>query len=152
MSPLSVLAAGNTTAERSMFFTVAGDLLPAALYKSIRHQYFGVALSLLASAFGSLLTIAAPGLWNDVTDKISWAVTTDVRTKWDVDFSADNSPSQDSVDFFGWLEHGGQDDESLIWDNVVLPSLRSPLSPMSAQFKVSAGEDTSEYSLVVPSI
>ncbi|KAI0969982.1 hypothetical protein F4678DRAFT_480704 [Xylaria arbuscula] len=148
ISPFSALAAGGASAKRSMLFTVAGDLFPLALYKSIRYLHVGAALSLIASALGNLLTIAVSGLWIDTTDKISATVTAEVQAKWNIDFTADNSPRQDSVSLFEWLEHGGHDDEALIWGNVVLPSLGSSQPSMSSEFDKS----NPEYNLAVPAI
>jgi Protein of unknown function (DUF3433) len=63
LTPFSVLRSGCATSQRTMLFTILGDLPPVALYKAVRHRHFGAALSNVASSIGSVLTIIASGLW-----------------------------------------------------------------------------------------
>ncbi len=125
MTPFSALAAGDATADRTMFFTISGDLPPVALYRAIHHMHLGAALSLVASTVGSLLTIAISGLWFDTAIEISRNVTLGVQSDWNIAFMGRDVESLNSekalphmytINLFNNIEHGRPDDASLIWN------------------------------------
>ncbi|KAI0412439.1 hypothetical protein F5X98DRAFT_322688 [Xylaria grammica] len=152
MTPFSALSTVDATAEHTMLFTIAGDIPPVAMYKAIRHLHFGAGLSLVASTVGSLLTIVSSGLWFGTAVDISRDVTVDVKSDWDVDFTAYKTPNLDTLHLINDLEHGVPDEATLIWGNVVLPRMGNPQPPTSSELRETFKGDTLHYNLAVPAI
>ncbi|KAJ8131949.1 hypothetical protein O1611_g1681 [Lasiodiplodia mahajangana] len=158
ITPFSALAAGDAAPERTMFFSIVGDLPPVALYKSLSNMHFGAALSLIASTVGSLLTIAISGLWFDTAIEISRDITAEVQSDWNFTFMGDNIESAfqyistDTINLFSDLEHGLPDEATLIWDNVVLPRVGNPQSSVTSQLKDTPGGGTPHYNIAVPAV
>ncbi|KAI0454763.1 hypothetical protein F5B21DRAFT_474184 [Xylaria acuta] len=159
MTPFSALAAGDATAERTMFFTIVGDLPPVALYKATYHLHIGAALSLIASTVGSLLTIAISGLWLNTATEISRDVTVEVQSEWNsITFTANsvttlgNSVSSSTIALFNDLEHGYPDEAKLIWGNVVLPRIGNPQPSITSQLRETLNGSTPQYNIAVPAV
>ncbi|TGJ78497.1 hypothetical protein E0Z10_g10262 [Xylaria hypoxylon] len=152
MTPFSALAAGDATAERTMFFTIAGDIPPVALYKAAQHMHFGAALSLVASTVGSLLTIVTSGLWFDTAIEISRDVAVEIQSAWSIDFTGNRSPSHDTEALINDLQHGGPDVATLIWGNVVLPMISNVQPSITSESNNTFNGDTLRYNIAVPAI
>ncbi|KAI0097369.1 hypothetical protein GGR51DRAFT_578174 [Nemania sp. FL0031] len=152
IAPFSALTAGDATAEHAMLFAVVGDLPPVALYKAILQMHIGVALSLVASTVGSLLTIAISGLWFDTTIEISRDVTVDVQSAWNINFDRESSVDNDTINYFDGLENGSPDEATLIWDNVVLPRIGNPQPSITSEFREILDDSTVQYDITVPAI
>ncbi|KAF2965029.1 hypothetical protein GQX73_g8536 [Xylaria multiplex] len=152
MTPFGALAAGDANPERTILFTIAGDIPPVALYKVIRHMHLGAALSLTASTLGGLLTIVASGLWFSTVTAISRGVTVELQSDWNVDFTGQNSPNSDTMRLLGELEHGSPDDATLIWGDVVLPRIGNPQPSMSSDLKETFDSGSLQYNIAVPAI
>ncbi|KAI0964803.1 hypothetical protein F4678DRAFT_486129 [Xylaria arbuscula] len=151
MTPFSALAAGAATPERTIFFNIAGDTLPIALYKAIYHRHFGAALSLTASTVGSLLTVVTSGLWVNTAIQISRDVTAESQSDWNADFTGNRTVSDDTMIILYDIEHGGPKESMLIWDNVVLPKIGNP-QPSITGLGVTLNGNTSQYRISVPAI
>ncbi|RWA13316.1 hypothetical protein EKO27_g1755 [Xylaria grammica] len=130
---ISALATGDATVERTMLFTIAVGYPPP-------------------STVGSLLTIVSSGLWFGTAIEISRDVTVDVKSDWDVDFTAYKTPNLDTLHLINDLEHGVPDEATLIWGNVVLPKIGNPQPPTSSELRETFKGDTLHYNLAVPAI
>lgn len=132
LTPFSALASrgeNGAPGEHTLLFSMVANLPPVALYKAIRHGHIGASLSLVASTIGSLLPIAASGLWvlnNSIP--LSQAATAQMQTGWRIDFEApgtlDNYTFKSGATIFNDIQHGSRDAGALILDNVVLPDIR----------------------------
>ncbi|KAI1753941.1 hypothetical protein F4782DRAFT_494489 [Xylaria castorea] len=153
MSPFSTLASGGgATPERTLFFTIIGDLPPVALYKAIYHMHWGAALSLVASTVGSLLTVVISGLWFDTAIEISLESAAEVQSGWNINFTANQDPNKDTINFFNELQHGGPDEAELVWSNMVLPEIGNPQPSITSELREMAKNRTLRYSFAVPAI
>ncbi|KAI1361331.1 hypothetical protein F5Y08DRAFT_348042 [Xylaria arbuscula] len=159
ITPFSALAAGNAIPERTMLFSIVGDLPPVALYKSLFHMHFGAALSLVASTVGSLLTIAISGLWFNTAIEISRDITAEAQSGWNfifmgnsVDSTFNQYISEDTTNLFSDLEHGLPDEATLIWNNIVLPRIGNPQSSVTSQLKDIPSSGSPYYNIAVPAI
>ncbi|KAI8954455.1 hypothetical protein F4801DRAFT_587543 [Xylaria longipes] len=159
MTPFSSLAAGEATAERTIFFTIVGDLPPVALYKAIYHMHLGAALSLIASTVGSLLTIAISGLWLSTAIEVSRDVNVEVQSTWNASFTGKglfsdprNGVSENTITVFNDVEHGFPDKATLIWGNVVLPRIGNPQLSITSQLRETLNGSTPQYNIAVPAV
>ena len=154
MTPFSALRAGNAPAERTVLFSIVGDLPPVAFYKTIRHVHVGAALSLAASTIGSLLTIITSGLWfMNTSIVISQSATASIESGWTIDFEARNITGSTAAALFNAIQHGSVDNATLIWDNVVLPVIgNAELSDSGSALQTTIGSDSLQYNLAVPSL
>ncbi|KAI0202492.1 hypothetical protein F4808DRAFT_468624 [Astrocystis sublimbata] len=159
MTSFSALAIGGATAERTIQFTILGDLPPVALYKTIYHMHIGATLSLVASTIGSLLTIAISGLWVETAIEISRNVTVEVQSDWNVGFTGTSINTflagiveEDTIALFNDVEHGVPDKATLIWGNVVLPRVGNPQPSITSQLKETSEESAPEYHITVPAV
>ncbi|KAI1421314.1 hypothetical protein F5Y12DRAFT_790082 [Xylaria sp. FL1777] len=159
MTPFSALAAGDATPERTMFFSIVGDLPPVALYKAVYHMHFGAALSLVASTVGSLLTIAISGLWFNTVIEISRDITAEVQSGWNFNFTGDSVDStfdqyisEDAINLFSDLDHGLPDESTLVWDNVVLPRIGNLQLSITSQLRETLNGGTPQYNIAVPAV
>ncbi|KAI0185467.1 hypothetical protein EV127DRAFT_373032 [Xylaria flabelliformis] len=150
MSPFSALAAGDATPERTLFFTIVGDLPPVALYKAIYHMHLGAGLSLVASSVGNLLTVVVSGLWFDTAIQLSRESVAEVQSGWNISFAAGRHASNDTVNFFDELQHGGSDQVAFIWDSIVLPIIGDPQSSITSE--LIDKNQTLQYNIAVPAI
>ncbi|KAI0977642.1 hypothetical protein F4678DRAFT_455794 [Xylaria arbuscula] len=139
ITPFSVLAAGDATPERTMFFSIFGDIPPVTLYKLLSNMHFGAALSLTASTIGSLLTVAISGSWFNTVIEISRDITAEYI-------------SEDTTNLFRDLEHGLPDEATLIWENVVLPRVGNPLTSVTTQLNDTPGGGTPYYNMAMPAV
>ncbi|KAI0550611.1 hypothetical protein F4679DRAFT_199337 [Xylaria curta] len=151
ISPFSVLAAGYAAPERTLFFSIVGDLPPVALYKAIYHMHLGAALSLVASTIGNLLTVVISGLWFDTAIEISRETAAEVQSGWNIDF-LNLLPRDDTVEFFEELQHGRVKASALIWGNMLLPSIGNPQPSITSGLRETAENQTLQYSIAVPAI
>ncbi|KAI1741388.1 hypothetical protein F4680DRAFT_416646 [Xylaria scruposa] len=151
MSSFSVLAAGNANPERTIFFTIIGDLPPVALYKEIRHRHLGAALSLIASTIGKILTVVVSGLWFDAAIGIPQEIAAEVRSGWNIE-SAHTIPNSNTIAYFDELQHGRPDESTLIWDNIVLPEIGNPQPSITSDLRNGVKNRTLQYSITLSAI
>ncbi|KAI0861821.1 hypothetical protein F4860DRAFT_524145 [Xylaria cubensis] len=151
ISPFSALAAGYINPERTLYFTIVGDLPPVALWKAIYHMHLGAALSLVASTIGNLLTVVISGLWFNTPIEFSRETTAEVQSGWNIDF-LDLSPYGSTISFFDELQHGRVNASALIWGNIVLPEIGHPQPSIPSGLREAAKNQTLQYCIVTPAI
>jgi hypothetical protein len=156
MAPFSALSRGAASAERTLFFSTIDKLPPIALYESIRRRHIGASSSSLAAAIGSVLTIITSGLWY-MSDSIHVhrAAEGQLANVWQVNWTspmyANAHADNGATSLFNLIQHGGADNSSLIWEDVVLTSLHNarPSTTTISEFLSQVNSSTLKYAFTM---
>ncbi|KAH6603635.1 hypothetical protein Trco_008410 [Trichoderma cornu-damae] len=74
-APYASLKRGKATAERTVMLSLVGELLPRAIYLSLKTMNFAVTIALFAGFIGSFLSILISGLYSAISVPVVQAVT-----------------------------------------------------------------------------
>ncbi|KAI1745530.1 hypothetical protein F4680DRAFT_465470 [Xylaria scruposa] len=124
-APFAALRFGSPTAVRSgMLTNILGEIPVVALYQSLRNKQFGAALSTTAALVGSLLTVAASGLWVvDPSTTVATEIHSFMATSWDLRWENSSFNDGGAAAILSIIELGGLNSSNGISKDLVFPFL-----------------------------
>ncbi|XHG08813.1 hypothetical protein AWENTII_011904 [Aspergillus wentii] len=151
LAPFRSLSQSNTS-HKWIFVNYLRDMPVVAMWKSIRDGQLAVFLSLLGAITASLFTIAVSGLYNIDTTNISSQTTSVDRTDvWNLSW-ADGYSDNSAGAIFSLVEHANLSSRRLIWDDLVFPTMRSPVSFDDLNATDAKNQSTARMTLRVPAL